>query len=160
MSKKIHHIKLTREERDELTALARKRGTAALKVQRAKALLAADCGEGGPAGTDAEAAASCGLTVRSIERLRVRACEVGPLGALLAKTRERPPVEPKITGDVQARMVQIACSETPEGHDRWTMNMIAGRLIELEVVGSVSGETVRTTLKKTTSNPGSKSAGA
>ena len=111
--------------------------------------------------TDLEASAGSGLTVRSIERLRARACEVGPLGALERKQqRESPPVAAKITGEVEARMIQIACSEVPEGCDRWTMQMIADRLIELEIVESISDESVRTTLKKTTLNPGSRSAGA
>lgn len=160
MPNKKHHVRLSSEERKELQAIARKQGAAAIKVQRARALLAVDCSEGGPALTDVEASAGSGLRVHSIERLRARVCEVGPLGALERKRRETPPVAPKVTGEVEARMVQIACSEAPEGHDRWTMQLIAERLVELELVDSISDETVRLRLKKTTSSPGNRSAGA
>jgi hypothetical protein len=71
-----------------------------------------------------------------------------------------PPVEPKITGEVEAQIVKIACSEAPKDCTRWTMQLIAERLVELQIVESVSGETVRKTLKKMTSNRGSKSVGA
>ena len=160
MPNKKHHVKLSSEERKDLLAVARKRRAAASKVQRAKALLAVDCATGQQAATDLEASAGSGLTVRSIERLRARVCEVGPLGALERQQRAAPPVPAKITGEVEARMVQIACSEAPEGHERWTMNMIAERLVDLEIVESISSETVRTTLKKMTSNRGRKNVDA
>ena len=160
MPNKKHHVKLTTGERGELATIARSRKAAAFKVQRAKALLATDSGGGGPSLTDREAALASGLSGPSIERLRARACEVGPLGALERKRREVPPVPPKITGEVEARMVQIACSEAPEGHTNWTMELIAGRLVELRLVGPISGETVRRRLKKTPSNRGAPSAGA
>lgn len=160
MPEKKHHVRLSAEERTNLLEISRKQGVAAIKVQRAKALLAVDCGDQGPDLTDREAAAGCGLTIRSLQRLRARVCEVGPLGALERKVRETPPVEPKVTGEVEARMVKIACSDPPEGFVRWTMQMIAQELVELEIVESISGETVRTTLKKTTSSLGSRSAGA
>ena len=159
MPNKKYHVKLSSEERKELRKIARKEGAAVTKVQRARAILAVDCSEGGPGMTDLEASAGSGLTLRSIERLRARVCEVGPLGALERKQRQSPPVEAKVTGEVEARMVQIACSEAPEGRDRWT-KMIAEQLMELEIVESITSETVRVTLKKTTLNPGSKSAGA
>jgi hypothetical protein len=160
MPNKKHHIKLDMEEREKLATITRKHGAAAIKVQRAKALLAVDIGGDGPAATDREAAAGSGLTVRSIERLRARACEVGPIGALERKPRETPPVPAKVTGEVEAGMVKIACSDAPEGRDSWTMDLIAGRLVELGLVESISGETVRVTLKKTSLNPGRRNAGA
>ena len=160
MPNKKYHIKLDSEERKALQAIARRQGAAAIKVQRARALLAVDCAQGRTAMTDLEASAGSGLTVRSIERLRARACEVGPLGALERKVRENPPNAPKITGEIEARIVQIACSEAPEGYERWTMQLIADRLVELKVIESISDESVRLTLKKTTLNPGSRSAGA
>ena len=160
MPNKKYHIKLTSAERTELEAVARKRNAAAVRVQRARALLAVDTGSGGPALTDMEASAGSGLTTRSIQRLRARACEVGPLGALERKPRDHPPVPPKVTGEVEAGMIKIACTDPPEGRRTWTLNLIAGRLVELGLVESISGETVRVSLKKTTSNPGRKSAGA
>jgi hypothetical protein len=157
---KKYHIKLDADEREGLKILSRSRTAAAVKVQRAKAMLAMDCCEGSPALSDSKVVKVSGLSVRSLQRLRERVCEVSPLGALLRKPRLTPPVEPKVTGEVEAIMVKIACSEVPADASRWTMKMIAGRLIELEVVESISSETVRTTLKKTTLNHGSRSAGA
>jgi hypothetical protein len=159
MPAKKHHIKLGADERDELEALCRKQNAAAFKVARAKALLATDCGPLGPGASDAEASALSGLSIPTLERLRRRACDVGPLGALLRKPRETPPVPAKVTGAIEAHMVRIACSEPPQGRDCWTMQMVADRLVELELVETISGETVRTTLKKTTLSHGNRSAG-
>jgi hypothetical protein len=160
MPNKKHHIKLTLEERKELGGVVRKRNAAAARVQRAKVILLVDIGPGGPGLTDLEASLGSGWTTRSIQRLRARACEVGPLGALERKPRDQPPVAAKVTGEVEAAMVKTACSDAPEGHSTWTMSLIAGRLVELGLVKSISGETVRVTLKKTISSRGSKSAGA
>jgi len=160
MPVKKYHIKLESDEREQLVKLSRSRRAAAVKVQRATAMVAMDCSEEGAALSDSKVAAISGLSVRSLERLRKRVCEVGALGALERKPRLSPPVDPKVTGDVEAAMVKIACSEAPADASRWTMQLIADRLVELEIVGSISSETVRTTLKKTTSNHGSRSAGA
>jgi len=160
MPKIKHRFKLDLEEREELGRIARSQVVAAVKVSRAKAILAMDEGEFGEGLTREEASSRSGLAVRSLDRLRARVCEVGPLGALERKARETPPVEPKITGEVEAHITQIACSEPPEGASRWTLAMIAERLVELEIVESISGEAVRYTLKKTSSSLGNRGAGA
>lgn len=160
MPLKKYHIKLDNDERAHLRKLSRSHKAAVVKVQRAKAMLAMDCSEGAPALSDSKAAKQSGLSVRSLQRLRERVGEVGPLGALERKPRLTPPIEPKVTGEVEAAIVKIACSEVPADASRWTMQMIADRLVELEILESISSETVRTTLKKTTLNPGSNSAGA
>ena len=160
MPLKKYHIKLDAREREHLTKLARSGKAPAVKVRRAKAMLAMDVGPAGRALSDSKTAQLCGLSIYSLERLRERVGEVGPLGALERKPRLTPPVEPKVTGEVEAMMVKIACSEVPADAARWTMQMIANRLIELEVVESISSETVRVTLKKTISSRGSRSAGA
>lgn len=157
---KKHHIKLSEDERLELLKLSRQSKAAVIKVQRAKAMLAMDCGPHGESLSDRKVSEISGLSIPTLERLRKRVCEVGPIGALQRKPRETPPVEPKVTGELEARMVQIACSDPPEGHSKWTMQMIADRLVSLKLITSISGETVRLTLKKTTSNPGSSNAGA
>ena len=160
MPLKKYHIKLDGDERGELGALANSQIAAAIKVKRARAMLAMDCSPGGAALSDSKTSERSGLSVRSLERLRKRICEVGALGALERKPRLTPQVGPKVTGEVEARMVKIACSEPPRDCARWTMQLIAERMVELEIVGSISGETVRTTLKKTTLNRGGRSAGA
>ncbi len=157
---KKYHIKLDADEREQLEKLSRSRTAAAVKVQRGTAMLAIDCSEGAPSLSDSEVVKLSGFSLRSIQRLRERVCEVGPLEALERKRRLTPPVQPKVTGDVEAAMVKIACSEVPADASSWTMQMIADRLVELKVLESISSETVRTTLKKTTSNHVSRNAGA
>ena len=160
MPVKKYHIKLESDEREQLNSLSRSRTAAAVKVQRAKAMLAMNCSEGAPSLSDSKVVILSGLSLRSIQRLRERVCEVGPLGALERKPRLTPPVEPKVTGEVEAVMVKIACSKVPVDALRWTMQMIAERLIELKVLESITSETVRTTLKKTSLNRGNRSVGA
>ena len=126
-------------------------------------LLLADEGEFGSATKDADIAQSTGLHPNSIERIRKRCCEVGPIGALDAKPRETPPREIKITGVVEAHITQIACSEGPEGAAegaaRWTLKLIAERLVEIEVINSISPSSVGLVLKKANLNHGSKKDG-
>jgi hypothetical protein len=97
---------------------------------------------------------------RTLERLRKRCCEVGPLGALERKPRETPGREIKITGDVQARITQLACSKPPAGHARWTLRLLANHLVEIEVIESISHQSVGTVLKKVNSSHGGRNAGA
>ena len=153
MPRKKHHINLSKDEREFMEQLSRKQNAAALKVKKAKAILAMDCGDYGPGKTDLEASHDCGLTTRSLENLRQRVCEVGPEQALERKPRTTPPVSPKITGEVEARMIQIACSQPPEGRSSWTMQLIADQLIELNLLESISGETVRLTLNRNDLKP-------
>ena len=159
MPNKKHHVKLTTDEHHELAAVARKQNASTSKAKKARALLAVDCAPGAPSATDKVAAAGSSLTERSLQRLRMRACESGPLGALERKPRETPLVEAKVIGELEAQLVKLACSEAPAGRARWTMKMIAERLVEMDLIDTISGETVRTTLKKTGSSHGSRNAG-
>lgn len=151
---KKYRIELTEKEREELTALTRRKRAAAYKVSKARALLLSDEGPDGPALTDVQISSRTGMIVRSIERLRKRCHEVGPLEALLPVPRTHVSRKPALNDDQEARLVSIACSEPPPGCARWTLKLLAGKLVELEVVESISPETVRQALKKTTSNPG------
>ena len=101
MPKKMHHIKLDSDERVHLESLTRKQKVAVVKARRSRAMLAMDCGDFGPALSDSKASEFSGLSVSSLERLRERVCEVGPLGALERKPRLTPPVEPIVTGEVE-----------------------------------------------------------
>ena len=143
MPVKKYHIKLESDEREQLNSLSRSRTAAAVKVQRAKAMLAMNCSEGAPSLSDSKVVILSGLSLRSIQRLRERVCEVGPLGALERKPRLTPPVEPKVTGEVEAVMVKIACSKVPVDASRWTMQMIAERLIELKVLESITSRAAK-----------------
>lgn len=154
MPAKIHRIKLSEFEREELETIRdQKRGKTA-KAMPAVALLLSDEGLHGPALKDREIHRTTGLAIRTIERLRERCCEVGPLEALQRKARATPGREVKITGEVKARITQLACSKPPAGYARWTLRLIADHLVELEVIESISRQSVGTVLKKANSSRG------
>lgn len=150
---KRYVVKLTPEERVELEGVLRRRLVAGWKVQRAQALLALDQGEGGPGWTDERVAEAYRCTTRSVERWRRAAVEEGPLSLVEREAQERP-ARRRLGGEEEARLVALACSKPPEGAARWTLRLLAGALVELEVVDGVSRETVRQALKKTRSSPG------
>lgn len=147
MSTKRYVVKLTPDERAGLESLVRRGRCAGWKIQRAEALLAFDCSEFGPAWSDEKVAQAYRCTSRVVEMWRKQAALEGPLTLLDRKPRE--PRAPKLDGEAEARLVALACSEPPEGRDRWTLRLLADRLVELEVVSSLSHETVRRGLKKT-----------
>lgn len=146
-------LKLTPEERSELERVAKgtcgRRSIAGWKVQRAQVLLKCDQGEQGPGWPDRRIAAAFGATERSIQNWRKKAVLEGPLAALERKRRLTPPTAPKLDGEGEAKLVQLACSAPPEGRSRWTLRLLAEHLVELDVVDSICHETVRQTLKKT-----------
>lgn len=166
MPAKKYRIKLSGDERLELEAIrdhnaARKKATkTAGKAMNALCLLLADEGADGACKKDAEIIRITGLSPSTVEHLRKRCCEVGPLAALERKPRETPPHAVKITGEVQARITQLACSQAPEGHARWTLQMLADRVVELDVISSISHTSVGTVLKKANSSHGGSNAGA
>jgi|AP82_1055514.scaffolds.fasta_scaffold230988_1 hypothetical protein len=152
---KIYRIKLSREERNQLEALTHSsKKIAAKKLIKARSLLLADESEQGPAWSDPNIIEATGITPTTLSRLRQRVCEDGPFEALERRPQQRPSRERKVTGDVDARISAIACSEAPEGYKRWTLTLIADRIVELEILDSISYESVRQSLKKTLSNPG------
>ena len=143
MSKK-YVIKLTAEERLELETLLRKGKAARWKVQRAQAILAFD--QAGLAWPDSRIAEAYSCTTRSLENWRKQAALEGPLSLL-----ERKPsvgAGPKLDGEQEARLTKLACSDAPPGYSRWSLRLLAERLVELAVVESISHETVRRALKK------------
>jgi transposase len=149
MPKNIHIVKLSAVEREELEGMVRKGKAAGWKLQRAQVLLKCDQGPCGPGWIDQRVAEAFGCTSRSIEKWRKQAVEQGPLSLLERKARATPPTPPKLDGEQQAQLVKLACSQPPQGRARWTMRLLAERLVEMEVVDEISHETVRRTLKKT-----------
>jgi Homeodomain-like domain len=145
---KKYVVKLTADERGELEQVVSKGKAAAWKVQRAQALLKCDQGADGPGWADARIAEAFGCTPRSLGSWRKQAVAAGPLTLLGRKPRPRPAVAPKLDGEQQARLTALACSQPPAGATRWTLRLLAERLVELEVVGAISHETVRRALKK------------
>lgn len=152
--RKIYRIKLSSEERSELEDLGRKRNAATHKVLKARALLLCDESENGEGLKDCEIVEKTGIAICTLRRLRQRCCEVGPMEALERKKQESVSRPRKLDGEAQARLTTLACSDPPEGCKRWTLRLLADKLVELEVVDSVSHETVRGELKKTSSSPG------
>jgi transposase-like protein len=147
---KKYVLQLTVEERTELEQLVKKGKAAGWKRQRAQALLQCDQGPNGPGWTDEAVAAAYGCTTRTLESWRKQAVEAGPLSLLQRQPRLTPPVPPKLDGEQQARLTALACSQAPPGHARWTLRLLAERLVELEVVDTIAHETVRRALKKAT----------
>lgn len=143
---------LTETERAVLTDLIAAGVAAARTLTHARILLKADVGPDGPAWTDARIAEALEVSVRTIERVRETLVRDGFDAALV---RRRPPARPrKLDGAAEARLIAAACSAPPDGRARWTMRLLADRLVELAVVESICPETVRLTLKKTCSSPG------
>jgi len=156
MAKK-YIVRLTDEERAELRALVNKGKAVAYKIKHANILLAADAD--GPAWTDARVAEAFSCHPRTVENVRRRFVLKGLEAALERKKQDRPSRERKLDGEGEARLLALACSTPPEGRDRWTLQLLADELVRLEVVDAISDQTVRRTLKKTTSSPIGNSAG-
>ena len=160
MPAKLHRIKLSEDERLELEAIRDQKRGKSTNIMSAVALLLSDLGPHGPGLKDADIRQTTGIAPRTLERLRKRCCEVGPLGALERKPRETPGREIKITGEIAARITQLACSKPPSGHARWTLRLLANHLVEIKVIETISHQSVGTVLKKVNSSRGDKNAGA
>lgn len=143
-----YRVKLTADERDEFRQLVRKGKAAGWKLIRAQALLKCDEGDGGPVWSDAKIAEAFEVTTRSVEKWRKQAVERGPLSLLERKKRDRS-MDRKLDGAGEAQLVKLACSTPPEGYGRWSLRLLADKLVELEVVDSIGHECVRQTLLKT-----------
>jgi hypothetical protein len=160
MSKKKYLVTLTSDERGHLADLLRRGKTSALVLTRARILLKADQADGGPGLEDAAIADDLGVGVRTVSRVRERFVERGFEDCLRRKTQDKPSRERTLDGKAEARLIALACSDPPADRATWTMQLLADRLVELEVVDAVSDETVRRAMKKTGSSRGSRSSGA
>jgi transposase len=141
---KKYVVTLRDDERQHLEQLLAKGKAAARTLRHAQALLKADQ----PVGwKDADIADAFGLSVRTVERLRQRFVEEGLETAL--KPKPAPRLPRKVDGEVEAHLVALACSDPPGGRRRWTLRLLAGKLVELNLVASISHEGMRQALKKT-----------
>ena len=157
---KKYIVTLTAEERQNLLDLIASGKGAAKKLAHARILLKADASPGGPAWADGPIAQAIEVSIATVERVRQRFVEQGLEAALVRKPQDRPSRDLTLDGRAEARLIALACTPPPEGRAVWTMQLLADKLVELEVVASVSDETVRRTLKKTRSSPGWSSDGA
>lgn len=149
---KRYRVALTDTERDRLESLSRKRTASVRMVRRAQALLLAAANK-----TDEEIAGQLRMGVTTLERLRRRFVEEGLEASL--RERTRPGARPKLGPKEQAFVVALACTKPPEGRHRWTMQLLADRVVELELVPDISDEAIRRLLKRTSSSRGSTRSG-
>jgi transposase len=147
--KKRYVVNLSVDERAALNEIVKRNRVSALKRMRASILLKADDGL-----TDAEIAEDLDIGVATVERVRRRCVERGLENALERKSQENPSRPRKLDGASEAQLVRLACSAPPEGSPRWTLSLLAGRLVELKIFDNVSKSTIQRALKKTSSSRG------
>jgi transposase len=143
-----YKVTLTKTEREQLTELTRSGKSPAAKFIHARALLLCDAGEFGDAWKVADAAAALGVTSRTVEHLKQRWVEEG-LEAALARKPQSKPRAVNFDGEFDARLTALTCSKAPAGRQRWTVRLLAERLVELKIADHVSTMTVQRSLKKT-----------
>ncbi len=140
-----------------LTALVKTaKRVPARKRMRAQVLLKVDQSEHGPAWTDEHVAEALDVHVNTVRTIRRALLEPGMEAALRRKPMDHPPRSPRLDGSGEQELIAIAQSDAPDGRARWTLHLLADRLVQLKVVGSISHETVRKTLTKTRSSPTSR----
>jgi transposase len=144
---KKYIVRLTAAERGQLGALVKRGQGQAYKIKHAHILLKADAD--GPGWSDERMAEAFGCHLNTPKNIRQRFVEQGLAAALERKRQERPSRERILDGQKQARLIALSCSTPPRGYARWTLHLLAGRLVELRLVESISHETVRQALKKT-----------
>ena len=146
---KKYTVRLVGGERARLEEIVHTGKRAAYVIRHANLLLAVDVSDAGAKMTDVDAARAFGVSVRSIEYLRQRLVEEGLDAALDRRKQARPSVERIFDGEREAKLIAIACGPKPEGRARWTMELLADRVIALNIVESCSARTVGRVLKKT-----------
>lgn len=150
--KKVWRVELSAKDRRALESFTKKGKAGARELTRARALLLLDESKAGPAKSIEEVSEATGLAVRSLLRIRKVCCETTPLSVV----RHRTPVHAKpkkLDGEGEARLIALACSKPPDGRTKWTLRLLADKMVELEIVDEIAHETVRRVLKKTNSNP-------
>jgi len=150
MPKIKYHVRLSEEDRTTLLDLVSKGSASARSIMRANVLLAAD--ENSPSGrkSEIEIAELFHVNKQTVHTIRKQYSEKGLAAAISRKKRETPPVEPKITGEVEAKIIALSCSPPPTGRAKWSLRLLADKAVELQYVDSISHEAVGRLLKKRT----------
>ena len=146
--KKKYIVTLTEGERQMLQSLLSRGKAAARKLAHARILLKADASGGGPGWKDEQIVESVQVGRATVERVREAFVEEG-LAAALERHKPRRQYERALDGDGEAHLIALACQKPPEGRSRWTLRLLADKMVQLEYVEGVSFQTVRRTLKKT-----------
>jgi transposase len=146
--KKTYIVTLTPEERRMLQEMLSRGKAAARKLMHARILLKADVAAGGPGWNDEAIVEALEVGRATVERVRKEFVEEG-LEAALERRKPRRQYRRKLDGDGEAHLIALACQAPPEGRSRWTLRLLADRMVQLEYVDEISYQTVRRTLKKT-----------
>ena len=146
---KRYKVTLTEDERKRLRQMTKDGKTTSKRFINARALLLCDASDGGPNWLVVDVAEALGVTSRTIEHLKKRFVEDGLEVAIGRKAREKPPIETRYDGAFNARLIQLACSEAPPGHTRWTVRLLSEKIVELKIAPTCSPMAVCRALKKT-----------
>lgn len=155
-----HQVVLSPQQRQDLEQLVRNGTAKAKKITHARILLMSDAHHPEGRYHDEEIAAALGVHDHTVSRVRKMFCVAGWRPALERKKRDAGPTPPKLDGAAEATLVAICCSAPPAGQVRWTLSLLQQELVSRGIVTSICRETVRSTLKKTSFNPGASSASA
>jgi hypothetical protein len=153
--KKKYIVELTEDERSTLREVVKKLTGTSGKVKRANILLKADAA--GPGWTDARIAEALDCRTKTVENVRQRFVECGFEIALNGQPRQTPPTKKLLDGEQEAKIIALRLGKPPAGYGKWTLRLLARKVVELEIVESVSYQTVRRTLKKTGWGPSARS---
>ena len=145
---KKNSIVLTREHRRELEALINAGQAPARKITHARILLKADCGPQGPRWSNRQIHEALDIGETTVRRVRHSFVHGGVEAALNRRPQPSRPQKRKLDGEQEAHLIALLCSQAPDGYERWSLRLVADKLVELEIVESVSHETVRQVLKK------------
>jgi len=147
--KQKYSVRLTEEQRVELERIIESKSKKHLNETKARAKILLNLEENGETPLKpADTAKKSKVTRETVYLIRKQFCTDGLAATVCRKKRENPPVPPKVTGDVEAHIIATACSAAPEGKSKWTLQMIADKIVLNGVVDSIGRETVRRTLKK------------
>ena len=153
MSEKRYIVQLTEDERARLTTVVNAKRVARKKRMRAQVLRKIDAGDHGPAWTDERAAEAFDVHVNTVRTIRKQLVLHGFDEVLERKPRAEPARTPVFDRETEAALFAVAASDPPPGHARWTLRLLAGEVVRLDIVEAVCHETVRHVLKKRTCNP-------
>ena len=141
-------IELSEQDRTELLDIVKRGNSPARTILRANILLASDKGSNKHM-TVSEIADAYHTTPTTVQTVKTSYCEKGLEATINRKKRETPPVPAKVTGDLEAHVIALACGQPPEGYSKWTLRLLADRTVELGYIESISHVTISTILKKT-----------
>lgn len=147
MPKIKYQVTLTEAERKRLTKITNTGKASAKEILHANVLLATD-DDRSPKLTVATVAEKCNTTTTTVQTIRQSYAQQGLNAALKRKEREKPPIEAKITGEVEAHIIATACSKPPKGFAKWSLRLLADKIVELEYIDKISYVSVSTVLKK------------